>query len=284
LGYKVSGTGNSDGALGQNHGLGRYRTYTHIDGEFSWSKLAAGMKSGNCIATSGPFVLFEIDGRKPGTEFRADGKVRRATIKAWSAPLPGEILHACQLVRNGEVVRAWDLRELKTRYWETEFELHDDVFAWYCLRVLSTSTDRHTQQHWGPHVYELAVANPIYFLSDRFQRPSAEPATINLTVRRAGSKHSLKAKVDVLENSQLIASYLIDGEQTISIPATATLEFSCAGFKTVQRCVYIDCPEIFDFCQEMGMLWPSFFSPETFHVLRQRFKTLRMCVDLAEEI
>jgi hypothetical protein len=281
LGYKLAGTGNSDGALGVNHGLGRYRTYTHIDGEFSWAKLAHGMKSGACIATSGPFVLFEVDGQIPGAEFRADGRVRRATIKAWSAPLPGEMMHACQLVRNGEVIRAWDLREKKTRYWETEFDLCDNEFAWYCLRVLSTSTDRQTLKNWGPHVYELAVANPVYFLPENFTRPAPEPARIHLVIRNAASQQAMNAWVEVHDNAQLVATYDITGEQTISVPPTATLRFSVDGYRTIERNVYMDCPEIFNFCQNMGTLWPSFYSPETFHVLRQMLRSLRMVVDLS---
>jgi hypothetical protein len=72
LGYKVAGTGNSDGSLGTTRGAGRYRTYTKIEGEFSW----------------------------------------------------------------------------------------------YTVRVLSRSRDPVSTSLWGEHPYELAVANPVYFLPD----------------------------------------------------------------------------------------------------------------------
>ena len=39
MGYKVAGTAGSDGSIIGGH-AGRFRTYTHIDGDFSWAKIA----------------------------------------------------------------------------------------------------------------------------------------------------------------------------------------------------------------------------------------------------
>jgi hypothetical protein len=280
LGYKVAGTGNSDGALGMNTGLGRYRTYTSMPGAFSWEGLADGMRAGHCIATSGPFVLFEVDGEGPGAEFAADGRVRRATIKAWSAPLPGETLVSVQIVRNGEVVRAWDIRELKARFWETSFEVGDKEFAWYCVRVLSTCTDRVSQRNWGPQVYELAVANPVFFLPNGFARPEAQPANLRLRVLDS-HQQPLKATVDVVIASRSIAKHEIDGEAVLTIPATAFLKISSPGHESVERNLYTHCPEIYNFCHNLGTVWPSFFSPETYRTMRERLRNLKMDVRLS---
>jgi hypothetical protein len=283
LGYKVSGTGNSDGALGSTYGLGRYRTYTQIDGEFTWDKLADGMRDGRCIATSGPFVNFTVDGKTCGAEFASDGKIRKATIKAWSGALPGETLTSVQIVRNGEVVRAWDLRALNAREWETGFELSDTEFAWYAVRVLSSMRDRRSRMLWGPHIQELAVANPVYFLPPGFERPTPQPASVLMHVSDADSGAPLKVRVEAVVAGREPMVWEVSGERSVTFPATATLRISCDGYEPVERNVYSDCPEIFDYCRNMGPVWPSFFSPEPYQVLRQKLQHLNLRVTLKKK-
>jgi hypothetical protein len=60
LGYKVAGTANTDGHLAAATGLGRYRTYVHTGGSFTWEGLVAALRAGRVVASSGPFVLFEV--------------------------------------------------------------------------------------------------------------------------------------------------------------------------------------------------------------------------------
>ena len=287
LGYKVAGTGNSDGALANNAGLGRFRTYTHIGGgvgPFSWSALAENMKAGRNVASSGPFVLFDVEGELPGAEFPADGKVRRARIKAWSAPLPGETLTAVQLIRNGEAVRAWDLRSEKARVWETQLELSDDEFAWYAVRVLSSCRDDETVARFGASVCELAVANPVYFLPKGFARPQPEPARLTLAVADAESKQPIAAKVSVIVASQPIDTIDLKPapEHAVTVPATATLRVTADGFTATERCLYLACPELHEYCRNIGTVWPSFFTPEPYRELRRRLQNLHLTVELEE--
>lgn len=171
LGYRVSGTANSDGNLNGWQGVGRFRTYTKIHGPFSIEKVIEALENGACVASSGPFVLFEVDGRDPGAEFPADGKSHEATIRAWGGPLPGESLVSVQLVRNGEIVRAWDLHDQNERQWATSMTLSDREYAWYAVRVAARSKNRESVAHWGTNLYEVAVANPVYFLPAGFERP-----------------------------------------------------------------------------------------------------------------
>jgi len=281
MGYKIAGTGNSDGALGTTRGIGIYRTYTKIDGEFTWDKLAENMKAGRNVATSGPFVIFEVDGRDAGAEFPADSKDRKATIKAWSGPLPGEKLTAVQLVRNGEVVRAWDLREQDLRDWETSFDIRDNEFAWYCVRVVSNSCDPVSVRKWGPVLYELAVANAVYFLPDGFERPAPTEAQVSLKVTDEDGA-PVAAEVAVHDDGGEIARHRLDetGEAALTVPGTASLLVSAAGFETAERSIYLDSPQIYDFCRNMNMVWPSFYSPETFRELRHRLENLSLAVTL----
>jgi hypothetical protein len=285
LGYKVAGTANSDGALASTPGLGRFRTYTHLGGEpFSWNALAKAMAAGRNVATSGPFVLFEVEGGLPGAEFPADGRPRRARVKAWSAPLPGETLTAVQLIRNGEVVRAWDLRAEKTREWATHFELSDDAFAWYAIRVLSSCRNEESLARYGESVCELAVANPIYFLPKNFARPTPEPAQLTLAVSDATTRHPISAtlKIEVRVASRTIDTLEFNSapEHALTVPATATLRISADGYKTAERCLYLACPELHEYCRNIGTVWPSFFTPEPYRELRRRLQNLKLAVRL----
>lgn len=281
MGYKVAGTGSSDGHLGSGRGAGRYRTYLRTDGPFTWDKGAQAIRDGACIATSGPFVQFDVDGRTCGAEFPADGKARPARLRAWSGALPGEVLLAVQIVRNGEIIRAWDLRSQRLRHWSADIELADSEYAWYAVRVLSTCADPWSLRVWGPHVYELAVANPVYFLPPGFERPRPTPATVLLTVRdRAGKP--LPAKVRILDAGVEVAAAAIDasGQATLTMPATASLVISSPGCADVRRSVYMD-TEIFDYCRGVGGCYPSFYTPETWRNLAARLRNLKLTVTMA---
>ena len=280
MGYKVAGTANSDGSLGDPHGVGRFRTYMKIEGEFSWDKIAEAVRRGACIASSGPMVLFEVDGRPSGAEFPADGKEHKATVRAWSAPLPGETLVSVQLVRNGEVVRAWDLRKEKLREWKTEFAVGgDDAMAWYAVRVLSTCRNRESVAKWGPDVYEVAVANPVYFVPRGFKRPGLTYAHVTITVQDEAGKPVAGRVVVVEPGGEEGEPYdvppsgiLVRGES-----ATASLRITADGFKEERRSLYLD-TEIFSYCRNMNLLWPSLYSPETWKELRDMLASLHMTV------
>lgn len=283
MGYKVAGTGNSDGNLGGGRGVGRYRTYLRIDGPFTWEKGAQAIRDGACIATSGPFVQFDVDGRTCGAEFPADGAARQARIRAWSSPLPGETLLAVQIVRNGEIVHAWDLRRQRLREWSGSLELSDTEYAWYVVRVLSTCADRVSLRMWGPHVYELAVAGPVYFLPAGFQRPRPTPATVTLIVRDQEGR-PLPAAVKVLDAGSEIAAAQIgaDGHTVLEVPATAMLVISSPGYADMRRSLYMD-TEIFDYCRNVGGCYPSFYTPETFRNLAAMLGRLKLVVTMTRQ-
>jgi hypothetical protein len=280
----LAGTGNADGSLGTTDAVGRYRTYTRIEGAFSWEKLAEAMRAGRNVATSGPFVLFDVGGEGPGAELPADGRPRKATLKAWSSPLPGETLTTVQVVRNGEVVRAWDLRQERTREWEISFDVSDSEFAWYCVRALSECRDTVSVARWGPQLYELAVANPVYFLPAGFRRPGPAEARVSLKVTDEAGR-ATQATVSVHDGAGEVGRYEMpaSGEAVLTVAATASLVVSAQGFQSAQRNLYMDCPELFEYCRNINMVWPSFYSPEVYTELRRRLADLKLSVRLARE-
>ncbi|MBC8378233.1 MAG: CehA/McbA family metallohydrolase [Planctomycetes bacterium] len=281
MGYKVAGTASTDGCLGDTCGVGRYRTYTKIDGAFSWQSLASGIRRGCNVATSGPFVVFEIDDQEPGGEFAADAHAREVRIKAWSSPLPGETLTAVQLVRNGDVIKAWDLRQENLREWQTSFGISEDEFAWYAVRVLSACKDPHSLALWGPHVQEQAVANPIYFLPIGFRRPASTKAHVRIQISDDHGK-PLAASVTIHDCGDFLMKEQItqSGHLALAIPATASLLIEASGYRQVVRNLFMDSPDLIDYCRDIGPVWPSFYTCEPFRELRRRLGGLRMDIQM----
>jgi hypothetical protein len=229
-------------------------------------------------------VLFEVDGQPSGAEFPADGKERKATVRAWSAPLPGETLLAVQLVRNGEIVRAWDLRKENLREWKTELALSDDAFAWYAVRVLSTCRNRESLANWGPDVYELAVANPVYFLPRGFKRPGPTFAHVEVTVQDEAGQ-PVAARVAIVESDGeegSPADVPASGALALYAPATASLKVTAAGYADERRSLYMDTP-LFAYCRNIGTVWPSFFSPETWTEIRKRLGQIDLAVTMKKK-
>lgn len=278
MGYKVAGTANSDGSIADGQ-AGRFRTYTRIAGDFSWQAVAQAIRRGACVASSGPMVLFQVDGQDLGTEFPADGRKHKATLKVWSSPLPDEALVCVQLIRNGEIVQAWDLRHQKARQWAGEFELSDTAFAWYAIRVSSTCKDPRSLAVWTQptELYEVAVASPVYFIPEGFRRPEPAIAKVRLRVMDEDGK-PLASSVSVLDMDREIAHEPVDqsGVAILETPATAILIIRAPGYAEAKRDLYMD-SAIYAYCRNFN----GFYTPEAWNHLRRMLGALSFDVKLA---
>jgi len=271
MGYKVAGTAASDGSVIDGE-AGRYRTYTRINGNFSWDKIAQGILNGACVASSGPMVLFSVDGKDPGYEFPADGKMHQCDLKVWSGPLPGETLVSVQLIRNGEVVRAWDLHNEKLRQWSGNFRIGDSSFAWYAIRVISESRDPGKLADWpqSTEIYELAVASPVYFIPQTFQRPAVAKATVKLSITDEENL-PMEAKVIATDSGKEIPvkTNKVLKNQILTVPATANLVISAPGYEDFKIDLFMDSP-VYSFCQNFN----DYFTPAGFSELRKILNSL----------
>ncbi len=279
MGYKVSGTANTDGSI-INGEAGRFRTFTRIEGEFSWDKIARGIRNGACVASSGPMVLFGVDGKDPGSEFPADGNMHSGKLQVWSGPLPDETLVSVQVIRNGEIIRAWDLRNMKTRQWAGQFDLSDSSFAWYAIRVTSTCKDPELLALWQPSdIYEVAVASPVYFIPEGYHRPA--PVKANVTLHITDEKgHPLKAAVSVTDSGREVSEEIsgADGTAIFEAPATSALVIKAPGYDEVRRDLFKDTP-VFGFCRD----FTDFYTPAGFNQLREILGSLVINVQLKAE-
>jgi hypothetical protein len=132
-------------------------------------------------------------------------------------------------------------------------------------------------------LYELAVANPVYFLPAGFERPKACGATVSLQVLDEAGK-GIAGILTVVDEGEEIATHAIpaDGTIVVQAPATAALRIGAPGYADEQRSLYMD-TELFSYCRNMNELYPSFYSPETWQELRSLLSKLRLRVSLKKQ-
>ena len=119
LGYEVTATAGSDFpwcGRGERFGvenaaenparIGNARFYTYVDGDLSYEAWKAGVEAGRTFVSSGPVVLLEVDGRRPGERLDVDvdeGAALQITARAFghSGQVP---LDTLEIIGHGEVL------------------------------------------------------------------------------------------------------------------------------------------------------------------------------------
>ncbi len=185
-----------------------------------------------------------------------------------------------QVVRNGEIVEAWDLRSQQAREWSGQFELGDTAFAWYAIRLTATCADPACLAAWRQpaEIYEVAVADPVYFLPVGFRRPQPTPATVTLKVSDELGQ-PVAATVCVTDAGREVARRAVgpSGRLAFQAPATARLTITAAGYRDASKDLYLDSP-VFAFCRD----FTGFYSPEGYHRLRALLGQLEFDVKLTK--
>jgi hypothetical protein len=83
--------------------VGANRTYAYLgDQEFNFANWAKSVRAGNTFSTTGPLLLFEVDGHKPGSEIviGSGGAIVEVHAEARSF-VP---FHRVEIISNGKVV------------------------------------------------------------------------------------------------------------------------------------------------------------------------------------
>ena len=101
-GYRLPAVGGTD-KMGAYMPAGANRTYAYLgQSEFTFANFAKAVRSGNTFMTTGPLLLFQVDGQVPGAEIKlgAGGGTVEAKVEAKSF-VP---FHRLEVVLNGKVV------------------------------------------------------------------------------------------------------------------------------------------------------------------------------------
>ncbi|MEX0676533.1 MAG: PVC-type heme-binding CxxCH protein [Pirellulales bacterium] len=147
--------------------LGDCRTYVHLDGEPTFAGWLEGAALGRSFMTSGPLVLLEVDGRRPGdTIATSDSKPLSLKIRVVVSSETARVSDV-QLVVNGRVARELRARPLPGEPQELVLEETLEVSepSWIAARAFSTSPTGSPDAE--------AHTNPVYvYLNGR--RPYSE--------------------------------------------------------------------------------------------------------------
>ncbi len=119
--------------------LGDCRTYVHHPKTPTFPDWLRGAAEGHSFVTTGPLVLLEVDGRKPGARVDKKGNgphVVTAKVRAVCEVTP---LTHLDLIVNGEVVRRVTTRRTAGQWLEIEERLELKESSWVAARAYSTT-------------------------------------------------------------------------------------------------------------------------------------------------
>jgi len=174
LGFKLTATAGSDfpwcgnGPLfgtdspKWNARIGNVRFYTHVNGKFEYPAWKESLKSGHTFVSSGPMVLFSIDGKLPGDEIKLS-KPGKITINAKALGNKDQIpLSKLEIIAHGKVLKQVipDGVDQTLENLEVNFDLDVEKGIWIAVRCYA-----------GPN--QVAHTTPIYITvnNDGFQNP-----------------------------------------------------------------------------------------------------------------
>lgn len=177
------------------------RTYAHLGDQLDSAALARAIRGGQTWGTTGPLLVFDVDGQGPGHVFDAGDPPRCARLTAWGAPLyadPAQMGSIARMIlyRNGEIAKVWEYGDGAPRVAET-FDLDggisgadgqkDEDSAWYVARVEGTLPE------------QLAVTSPIYAPGAGYRPPRPYPAQVRASVVDASTGAPLAGRMELVE-------------------------------------------------------------------------------------
>ncbi|MGZ8941110.1 MAG: hypothetical protein ACXW32_18045, partial [Limisphaerales bacterium] len=156
--------------------------------------VANAIRKGRVMATTGPMVLFSVDGALPGDSLAANGTERKVRIQASYRFNPWTLgdsnfdgtescrLTTVELIRNGEVVKTWTPN---TPDFSVEENIRESSDAYYMVRVVGNES-----------VWMAGYASPIYFeTSPKPRQPEVFKSIVNGRVYDSATGAPLVAEI-----------------------------------------------------------------------------------------
>ena len=168
-GYRLPVVGGTD-KMGANEAVGANRVYAYLgDAEFNFGSWAKAVRRGNTFMSTGPLLLFSVDGHAPGEEIRfrtGGGKLQVEARATCFFPI-----HRIEVVFNGRVVASHEQPE-GTREMILKEEVKVPGPGWIAARCQSRYCSLGTGQVPG----KVAHTSPIYVVvpgQEVFSPPAA---------------------------------------------------------------------------------------------------------------
>ena len=197
IGYRFPATGACDYPACRK--LGDSKTYVRLDGQPDFPAWLRGAAAGRSFITTGPLLLLEVDGRKPGDaiHLEGDGPHRvsvRIRVRSEVAPVEN-----VQLVVNGRIEAEIEVPPgRRQREW---FELERNVelaeSSWIAARAYSTSASGSPDGE--------AHTNPVYVYSG--QKAPFNGKSLDALLERLDGQIAAHAKREFAEQSKILAYF-----------------------------------------------------------------------------
>jgi hypothetical protein len=234
-GYRLPATGSSDATF-DNPGRGvpgRVRVYTQLRGEFSIAGAAEAIRAGRSFVTTGPLLALEIDGHLPGDVVPLSAsRSLKVRIRAWSSGAMRDPLRAVELIRNGKVVRTFEIHDGRTDF-EAAFAVEEGERAWYVARCLGSDDS------------QIAITNPVYFAPPGSVVPEPAIARVSGVVRDGETGEPLAGVCEVVRmvGRQVVKESehnFTNGAFALEVPATSRLRVRVPGYAPMMKSVFLD--------------------------------------------
>ena len=183
--------------------------------------VAAAVRAGRVMGSTGPFVFLTIDGKDPGAVLTADDAAHTLRIEALSSTEKNGAIARLELVRDGETVE--DIPGQGQTVMLIEKDIRVSGTSWFIARLRAESGT-------------VAWTSPIYF--EGKDRAAPRPVTTRVTGRVTEARFlkegpPLEATVTAFLQGRAIATAKSDpgtGEYALQAPPAARLDVSAEGY------------------------------------------------------
>lgn len=267
-GYRIAATASSDTTFDRPGGgvPGKVRVYSQVKGRLSPAALAGAIKTGRSFVTSGPLLLFQMDGHGPGEVVKVDpGRKLNLKLRAWPSGAHGSRLKRVELIRSGIVVQVWEPPNGEGEFTATK-EITEGSTSWYVIRC------------FGEASTEVAITNPIYFEGADYRAPSAASAHVTGSVTDdAGKPLDGTMEIIRMDGRQPVKTGsfpIISGRFEATVPATARLQALAPGYAPVLKSIFMDYAPLLQTILDMTPAQLSAW--QTFEDIRRTLENVRL--------
>jgi hypothetical protein len=266
-GYRLAATGSSDACFDRPGGgtPGVPRTYTFIPGRFSLSKITEATAAGHTFVTTGPLLIATLDGKPPGSVFRAAKKGHILSIESWASGESTQGLSQLEVLRNGESYKLFTFSNEPANF-ETNLVLHETEPSWYCLRLRQSGIKP-----------RMAISGAFYFDDGEYRRPEPVAAQVHARIADAETDAALSGSLTEVAYSGTLTRDLkqhvfTNGEEKLVVPGTLRLRAEAQGYEPVVLSPVLDNPELMTLITQLSDA--DLLDWKTFERIREQFSNV----------
>ncbi len=251
---------------------GDTRTFAFLGGApRTMPSIVDAVRRGRTFASTGPLVVFTVDGEPPGAVFPAGEAVRKARVRAWNAvdhrdPHDPALLSKAIVIRSGRPWKEWAAPG-KASEAEWTFEIREEEAAWYSVEVHGSSRR------------QLALTSPVYF--ERKDRRPPEPARAVVRGKVEGAAgERIDGKAIAVEYGKdrerpVAEAPVVKGAYEIRCPADCRIRIEAPGCRPATKSILMDSDAIY-----RDLLFPirrdRLWDPELYREIEKRLGDVQL--------